>query len=69
MSRGYSKKWIDFFIEQNRNHKRKCLEADLSQGEFDKLYEVSKNTVRRWENGAVRMSKRLWKKIFKSGIE
>ncbi|MCM1330770.1 MAG: helix-turn-helix domain-containing protein [Ruminococcus sp.] len=48
--------------------KAKRLEMGLSQGEFGKLYGVSKNTVRRWENGSIKMSRKLWERIFKSGI-
>ena len=44
--------------------KRKRLEFGLTQGEFGKLYGVSKNTVRRWENGSVRMSWKMWEMIF-----
>lgn len=54
------------FEGQGEQVRKKRLETGLSQGEFGKLYGVSKNTVRRWENGAVRMSRRMWEKIFKS---
>lgn len=56
------------FAGQSEQVKRKRLETGLSQGEFGKLYGVSKNTVRRWENGSIKMSKKLWERIFKSGI-
>lgn len=52
------------FEEQGKQVRRKRLESGLTQGEFGKLYGVSKNTVRRWENGAVKMSRRMWEKIF-----
>lgn len=55
------------FKGQGEQVKKKRLEAGLSQGEFGKLCGVSKNTVRRWENNSVKMSRKLWKRIFKSG--
>lgn len=54
------------FEGQGEQVRKKRLETGLSQGEFGKLYGVSKNTVRRWENGSVRMSRRMWEMIFKS---
>lgn len=57
------------FRGQGEQVKRKRLETGLSQDEFGKLYGVSKNTVRRWENSSVKMSRKLWERIFKSGIE
>lgn len=56
------------FIFEGRGEqvRRKRLEFGVTQGEFGKLYGVSKNTVRRWENGAVRMSRKIWERIFKS---
>lgn len=56
------------FEGQGEQVRRKRLESGLTQGEFGKLYGASKNTVRRWENGSVRMSVRMWERIFKSGI-
>ena len=56
------------FEGQGEQVKRKRLETSLSQGEFGKIYGVSKNTVRRWENDSIKMSRKLWEKIFKSGI-
>ena len=56
------------FDGQGEQVKRKRLETSLSQGEFGKIYGVSKNTVRRWENDSIKMSRKLWEKIFKSGI-
>lgn len=55
------------FEGQGEQVRRKRLESGLTQGELGKLYGVSKNTVRRWENGSVRMSRRMWERIFKSG--
>lgn len=57
------------FKGQGEQVKKKRLEAGLSQGEFGKLYGVSKNTIRRWENNSVKMSRKLWKRIFKSGTD
>lgn len=56
------------FEGQGEQVRRKRLESGLTQGEFGKLYGASKNTVRRWENGSVRMSVKMWERIFKSGI-
>lgn len=56
------------FKGQSKQVRNKRLESGLTQGEFGKLYGVSKNTVRRWENGSVKISKKLWKRIFKKGI-
>lgn len=56
------------FEGQGEQVRRKRLESGLTQGELGKLYGVSKNTVRRWENGSVRMSKGMWERIFKRGI-
>ena len=53
------------FEEQGEQVKRIRLEFGLTQGEFGKLYGVSKNTVRRWENGSVRISRKMWERIFK----
>ncbi len=52
------------FEGQGEQVRKKRLESGLTQGEFGKLYVVSKNTVRRWENGAVKMSRKMWEKIF-----
>lgn len=57
------------FEGQGEQAKKIRLEFGMTQGEFGKLYGVSKNTVRRWENESVRMSRKMWEKIFKSGIE
>lgn len=57
------------FEGQGEQVRRKRLESGLTQGELGKLYGVSKNTVRRWENGTVRMSRRMWERIFKNDIE
>lgn len=62
-------KYNRFIFEgQGEQVKRKRLETGLSQGEFGELYGVSKNTVRRWENDSIKMSRKLWERIFKSGI-
>lgn len=53
------------FEGQGEQVKRKRIEFGLTQGEFGKLYGVSKNTVRRWENGSMRMSRKMWERIFK----
>lgn len=56
------------FEGQGEQVKVKRLEFGLTQGEFGKLFGVSKNTVRRWENDSIKMSRKLWERIFKSGI-
>lgn len=56
------------FEGQGEQVKVKCLDFGLTQGEFGKLFGVSKNTVRRWENDSIKMSRKLWERIFKSGI-
>lgn len=55
------------FEGQAEQVKRKRLESGLDRGAFGRLYGVSGNTVRRWENGSVKMSRKLWERIFKSG--
>lgn len=61
---GYNRFIFEGQVEQV---KRKRLESGLDRGAFGRLYGVSGNTVRRWENGSVRMSRKLWERIFKSG--
>ena len=56
------------FEGQGEQVKVKRLEFGLTQGEFGKLFGVSKNTVRRWENDSIKMSRKFWERIFKSGI-
>lgn len=56
------------FEGQGEQIKIKRLELGLAQGEFCKLYGVSKNTVTRWENGSVRLSRKMWERIFEIGI-
>ncbi len=56
------------FEGQGERVRKTRLESGLDQGAFGKLYGVSGNTVRRWENGSVRMSGRMWERIFKSDI-
>ncbi len=58
---GYNRFIFEGQVEQV---KRKRLESGLGQDAFGRLYGVSGNTVRRWENGEVRMSRRFWEKIF-----
>lgn len=54
------------FDGQGEQVKRKRLESGLDRGVFGRLYGVSGNTVRRWENGEVRMSRKMWERIFRS---
>ncbi len=56
------------FEGQMEQVKRKRLESGLGQDAFGRLYGVSGNTVRRWENGSVRMSRKMWERIFRSII-
>lgn len=52
------------FGGQGEQVRKKRIELGLTQGGFGKLCGVSKNTVRRWENGSVRMSRKMWERVF-----